>query len=227
MPKALAAVVTILALGVGAYFLFINRSTAPVAQNATTTPAVTPVLSSVSVQEEADLYKINVAYPHFGVAAADAAVDAIVQTDIAQFKNEAVAIDYLPTAKYEMIGLFDTTTIADDLVSARLIVSRDTGGAHPNATVVGFNFNPQTGTAYSQDDALAMIGMDLQQLSIEAMRQLNADAGDAIQFPEGAAPSRDNYAAFVIGENQVTFYFQQYQVAAYAAGILEISVPRK
>ena len=226
MPKALAALVTIIALGVGAYLLFTNRP-ADTGTLATSTPTQTMGIATTTVSEEADLYKIDVAYPHFGVAEIDASIDTAIQADIAQFKGEAVAIDYLPTAKYEMIGQFDTTTISDQVVSARLVVSRYTGGAHPNATVVGLNFNPKTRIAYSMDDALALIGMDLQQLSGEAKRQLNLDAGDWIQFPEGADPTRENYATYVIGEREVIFYFQQYQVAPYAAGILDISVPRK
>lgn len=228
MPKVIIGVIAVLALGAGAYLLLTNRTTTS-AQNATTTPSqsASPSLTTATIKEETDLYKIDIAYPHFGIAQVDAAIDASMRSDAAQFKSEAVAIDYLPTAKYEMMGEFDNVTTSKDIASARLVVSRYTGGAHPNATVVGLNFNPQTGSAYTLDDALRMIGMNLQQLSVEAKRQLNANVGDWIQFPEGADPTRENYATFVIGEGKVTFYFQQYQVAPYAAGILDISVPRK
>ncbi len=226
MPKVTLAVIAILALGAGAYLLLSNR-TEEATNTATSTPTEQIALATTTIEEEADLYTIDIEYPRFNQAAIDTVIETLVKTDVAAFKKDAVAIDYLPNAKYELTGRFDTSYVGTDVVSARLLLSHYTGGAHPNTIAYGLNFNPKTGTAYTLDDALRMTGFTLSQLSTESLRQLNEKAPDWIQFPEGAEPTADNYKTFVIGKRDVTFFFQQYQVAAYAAGILSVTVPRR
>ena len=46
-------------------------------------------------------------------------------------------------------------------------------------------------------------------------------------FEEGADTNPENFSSFVISADKVTFIFQQYQVAAYAAGPQEVSFERK
>ena len=49
--------------------------------------------------------------------------------------------------------------------------------------------------------------------------------GNAL-FADGALPKPENYQTFVVGADSVTFIFQEYQVAPYAAGPQEVSLPR-
>ena len=71
-----------------------------------------------------------------------------------------------------------------------------------------------------------MIGMTLEQVSAAATSQLKAKLGDAM-FEEGANTNPENFSSFIISNDKVTFIFQPYQVAAYAAGPQEISVERR
>lgn len=226
MPRAVLTVLALAALLGGAYLLYAYR-TGESANNLSATSAPSLSVSTKTIDEETERYLLHVKYPHFGSAAIDRAIDARIMQDVDVFKSEARAIDFVPTGMYEMSSTFDTVTTSADVASARLVLSQYTGGAHPNATVIGLNFDPKSGSAYTLADALRMTGMSLQALATEAKRQLKAAYGEAIQFPEGADPTAENYSAFVIGEKEVTFYFQPYQVAAYAAGILDVSVSKK
>ncbi len=226
MRKPLLALVAIIALGAGAYLLLTNRPE-QTAHTATSTPTQQLSLTTATIKEDADLYSIDIEYPHFNNPAIDATIDGLVRRGVAEFKADAVATDHPPTTKYELTGRFDTPYMDDDVASARLLLSHYTGGAHPNTIVYGLNYDSKTGAVYVLDDALRLTGLTLQQLSVESLRQLNEKAADEIQFPGGAEPRVENYGAFVIGEDDVTFFFQQYQVAAYAAGILKVTVPRK
>jgi hypothetical protein len=227
MQKLLVAVLVIIVLALGAYWVYSQRGPAPFVNEVDTPIAVAVVVSTTTVAEETDLFIVDVVYPHFGVAAIDTSIDAMMRSHIATIKSDAAAIDFAPTAKYELTTRFDSVYTSERVVSARLIVSHYTGGAHPNSTVVGLNFNPATGEKYTLQDALAMIDLPLPQLATQSKIQLQAETGEALQFPEGADATAENYSAFVISANKVTFYFQPYQVAAYAAGILDVSFPRK
>ena len=111
-------------------------------------------------------------------------------------------------------------------MSARLIVSIYMGGAHPVSLVYGLNFDRATGRELTQEDALRMLDMSLEQVSAEAISELNAQFDEGVFFVEGAVAKPENYSTFAIDEGTVTFIFQPYQVAPYAAGVREVSFPR-
>lgn len=180
-------------------------------------------VATSSVTLETDTYKINVVYPKFGNTKADAEVQAIVDKAVGDFK----AMPPNPTpvaAKNELIGQYRDAYIGSDLMSARMDIYQFTGGAHGGTTAYGLNFHGN-GSSYTLDEVLELIGKTLPQVSEEATKELT-DRFQMVQFPEGVAPTPDNYATFVIGKDAVTFVFQQYQVEAYAAGMPEIQFRR-
>jgi hypothetical protein len=55
-----------------------------------------------------------------------------------------------------------------------------------------------------------------------AIEMSNAD-----WLKQGAGPEEENYSVFLINpDNSITFYFGDYQVAAYAAGNFKVIYPR-
>ena len=54
------------------------------------------------------------------------------------------------------------------------------------------------------------------------MQQLKVILGEDIIAPEGADPKPENYNVFLVGKDKVTFIFNNYQVAPYAAGHQEV-----
>ena len=111
-------------------------------------------------------------------------------------------------------------------MSQRLNLYQDMGGAHGLPIVVGLNYDAATGRELTQDDALRMTGLTLQQISTQALKELHQEFGESV-FTEGAEPKSDNYRTFIVGPYNVTFIFQAYQVVAYAAGMPEVSFERK
>ncbi|MBI5470679.1 DUF3298 domain-containing protein [Candidatus Kaiserbacteria bacterium] len=219
MPRFIAFLITvaaILALVLGAVFVF--RMPGPSLAPAQAT------LATSTVQEETSGYVINVAYPQFGIPAADIQIKAIVDRAVTDFKM-VPPYNEPGFPKYEFDGSYDSAYIGPDIVSARLILYQDTGGAHGNAIAIGLNFDASSGVPISLDEALALIGKTLPEVADAATKQLTKDF-DIVQFPEGATPTLENYQTFLISKNSVTFIFQQYQVEAYAAGMPEISFSR-
>ena len=173
---------------------------------------------------ETDVYKIDVAYPVFGIPQIDSHTKSIVQKAVMDFKNNPPN----PTpvaAKNEMIGMYGDVYSDEDIISAKMEIYQFTGGAHGGTVTYGLSFDQKAGTLLTLDDALTLTGMSLGQISEAAKKQLTMRFG-MVQFPEGAAPTPENYSTFIVSKDAVTFIFQQYQVEAYAYGMPEISIPR-
>ena len=185
-----------------------------------------------TVFDDTATYHIEVRYPQFGIPSVDEKIKAAVDTALTEFRAypaNPLAGQALESAtpKNEFTGSFDAVYVGPEVVSVELLLSEYTGGAHPNTAVVSVNIDLKTGSEITLDDALARIGRTLPQVATQSLAQLKAAVGEDIIFPEGAGANPDNYGTFLIGTSTVTFVFQNYQVAPYAAGIQKVSFPLK
>ena len=62
------------------------------------------------------------------------------------------------------------------------------------------------------------------QVKAQMTERLGTDWQGAL-FEEGFAPNDDNYSNWIIDGQTLRIYFPPYQVAAYAAGSFEVSIP--
>jgi hypothetical protein len=222
-----AAILIVLA---GGYVVFSRFNKAFTPSDTTTIATEEINITTARVQEETDTYRIDAKYPQFGIPTIDERVEEFVQGAITQFKSD-VALGPPPpdsvVQQYDFTSLFDTVHVGSDVVSARLVISTYMGGAHPNSFISGLNFERSTGKMLTLNDALSMIGLLLEQVAEKAKEELEVKLGESIIAPEGADATPENYSSFVVGAEDVTFIFQPYQVAPYAAGPQEVSIPRK
>jgi hypothetical protein len=158
----------------------------------------------------------------------DAKIDAAVKAATDAFKADVAQMGAPETgfSKYSFKGEAADTYSGGDIVSERINLYQDTGGAHGLPIVITLNYDSSTGDEVTLDKALSLIGLTLQQVSDKALAQLHQEYGDSV-FVDGAAPKPENYQTFIVGPYNVTFIFQAYQVVAYAAGMPEISFARK
>lgn len=187
--------------------------------------ATVPAVATSTIAETTEDYVIDVQYPQFGVPAIDTQIRAIYDGSVAALKASPVVMHDMTAATNSFTGRFDKVYIGRDYISAELILSSYTGGAHPSTIFTGVVFD-RTGKRVSLDDVLALTGKTLPEVSTAAREQLGAKLGDGFMFTEGADAKPENFASFVVDEDAVTFIMQQYQVAAYAAGQQYVSVPR-
>ena len=219
------AVVAALAAGIG----YLARvAVEPDDSTATVTPAVdlAQQVTMVTLRESSPEYSIDVAYPQLGVAL-DSEIRDLVEDRSAQIRD--LAREYPPDSvspgPYTLDGTLHSVFIDPDIVSIRLSLYGYTGGAHGGSTTYGFNLNRRSGTALTLDDALSLIGLSLSELADQSLAQLEADLG-TVDFPEGVSSQPENFQTFVVDADEVTFVFQEYQVAPYAAGPQQVSFPR-
>ena len=224
MNRALAVAAILVVLG-GGYALYKAFTRVPPASDVLSDARV----ATATEREEADTYVIDAKYPQFDIAAIDAQVEAVVGEALTQFKNDVTLGPPPPgsaVARYEFQSMFDSAYVGPDVVSAKLVVSTYMGGAHGNAVIYGLNYDRESGNQLTLDDALSMIGLSLAEVAERAKTELTTKLGADIISPEGADPTPENYATFIVGPERVTFVFQVYQIAPYAAGLQEVSFAR-
>lgn len=182
-----------------------------------------PILQTSEITETGSNYDIVAKYPTFGVTAFDARIKQAVDEAIMEIKN-APAPDPA-TYKNALDIRFMQPYIGPDFLSVKLAITQYTGGAHPMTIVSGLNYDRKTGKILMLSDVLPMIGLTVSQVSEQATAQLTQKLEGSI-FPEGVNTNPENFSSFTVSADKVTFIFQPYQVAAYAAGPQEVSFPR-
>ncbi len=189
-------------------------------------PAASVSVQTERLQESTDTYAIDVQYPQFGILAIDDQIKAVVEGAASEIRDYPANPPDSAVGQNTLDGNFEKVYVGPDVVSVELLLSQYTGGAHPMTILIGLNFDRATGRKLELNDALRLIGKSVADISAEATRQFRQKFADAF-FAEGADTNPENYSSFVISEDKVTFMFQAYQVAAYAAGPQQVSFARQ
>lgn len=232
MQKLLVALIFTAALG-GVIWFALTQNTAPVALPGTVPETVgtgttgAPVSEDKNVSEETASYKIDVDYRLFGIPSVDSHIEAEVKKAIDAFKKDAANFDpAVQSRPYTFSGEVADVYAGNDIVSERINLYQDTGGAHGLPIVLTLNYDARTGETITLDRALSLIGMSLTDVAAQSLAQLKQGYGESV-FVDGAKPTKENYATFIVTPYNVTFIFQAYQVVAYAAGMPEVEFSRK
>ncbi len=228
MKKLLVAIIFIAALGGVMYFALYQKPAMVAVQGVVPEPTVgTTGAETKTIKEEATSHVIDVDYRLSGIAVVDAHVEAEVQKAINAFKNDARNFNpVVETRPYTFSGDVGEFYVGNDIVSERINLYQDTGGAHGLPIVLTLNYDANTGETITLDRALSLIGMSLSQVAAKSLAQIKQEHGDSM-FPDGATPTAENYSTFIVSASSVTFIFQPYQVVAYAAGMPEVTFARK
>jgi hypothetical protein len=119
--------------------------------------------------------------------------------------------------------------LTDTLLSLSVNDEYYTGGAHGGSGVYFINLNPKTGAEFTLDnffiadyqDALTQVG----DKSFRQSRQL-ADTASLVdnyfEFPEDKFELNKNYG---FKKEGIVFYYNNYEIAPYAAGPTEVLIP--
>lgn len=224
VDRALVIAAILIALG-GGYLLLkgIDNS-----NRSSETPGVSAQdarITTKSVQEDTDTYRIDVKYPQFNIPAIDADIKSKIDVAVAEFKTYPPNPPESAVSQNEFIGTYEDLYVGPDIVSVALVLSQYTGGAHPLTIVSGLNYDRASGRQLLQEDAFALIGKSLEDVSANVTAELGTRLGEAF-FPEGANTNPENFSSFLISQDTVTFIFQEYQAGPYAAGPQEVSFKR-
>jgi len=171
-------------------------------------------------------YEIAAAYPITKSATITGVFSSFIYNVIESFKADAVEGVEMPEG-YRPVTL-DITYKEEKYEKADnyiFLIYTDTGGAHGLSATRTFVFN-KTGEQIKLDDLFTNgingLGTIADYVKKELMKR---EFADEKWVSDGAAPLEDNYQNFIVSDAGVTFIFDPYQVAPYAAGIQNVLVP--
>jgi hypothetical protein len=191
--------------------------------------------SPLSEESQAPVYKITAQNPYLdpstdpSVQAFNTAVKSIVDGEIAAFKGSMAEMPAMPISagssfdiQYQLIGQkgsiwsiqFNVNGYAD-------------GAAHPYHYAIPFNYDLQNAKQLTLDDIFLPNSNYLQTLSDYSKTELTSrNIGFEDGFQQGAEPTAENYKNWNISnEGFLVITFNEYQVAAYAAGPQVVTIP--
>jgi len=194
-------------------------------------------LGIVKIEDKSAPYiDINAEYPTEGTGSLYVAKQ--VEKIIQEFKT---SFDFSNATKQELEdqGLFDdrryqlyitySAISGPHTISHRVTSYVFTGGAHGNTFIETYTFNAQEKLLFMSDifiDKTKALEI-LSKKSVEYIKN-NPEYKDAIDeawLAEGTTPIEENFAAFEINKDTFGIVFQQYQVAAYVYGNIEVRIP--
>ena len=175
-------------------------------------------------------YEITAAYPQTGVKSIDDSVAGWVRHEVEQFRNQAAPDPDSSLGAWTLD--LDYSIKRNDVGGFALLVSEDTytGGAHPNHGFTSFNFLMPEGQRVELPEVIdgrpglrrlsALATADLLQRLATPERGIDPD-----WIKRGAGPDWANFEVFVLQPTAIEVVFPPYQVASYADGVQEVSIP--
>lgn len=194
--------------------------------------------------KETDAVTINITYPTIpgtseGVARANLAVQSALDKRIAEFEKEADMSMRVDSGFPKDIKSFVTGSPAIEEKNSRyiaLVMGLEwyiRGAAHPAHTMDVYVYDYKADKLLSVDD-LFLPGVDylpvLSRLSREDLR-MQAQEGDMgftyneDMVQDGTEPRKENFSLMLPLRDGLMVYFSEYQVAPYAAGPQQVSIP--
>lgn len=227
-------IITIIAVIVIGWIVFTQYNPATPIIRTSDNTQVEPTWPSVAVDtkiisDENQYYTIEASYPVTNDVTINDKFKAFVEDTIAAFKEDTswVMDPNIDSASEGSLSLSieykeERSAIADNYVFS---ISTYTGGAHGLQVTRTFAFD-QYGAPITLTDLFTNPDGGLKAVATFVQSEITKKKiSDAEWIKEGAAAIPDNYQNFVIGDSGLTFIFDAYQVAPYAAGTQKILVP--
>jgi uncharacterized protein YecT (DUF1311 family) len=188
-----------------------------------------PVAKKVVRIKNADA-EISVSYPLTGNKAIDATIKDYANASVAEFRGDASA-HQRGERPYAFETTYDIARNDGKMFAVIFSIYTDMNGAHPNGDYKTFNFTlPGGEQVFLPEIVDGQPGLD--RVSKLAIARLKHDIGtgenamsDADWIDRGAGPFADSFKNFVWLPDRLRILFPAYQVAAYAAGPQEVSIP--
>jgi hypothetical protein len=169
---------------------------------------------------------VDVRYPQFNKPALDKLLKDKAMAGVGQFIKDAR--EYRDgdeegggePRQYACFIDFTIRMLNSSLISLTYDTYVDYAGAHPTTMMSSVAADFKTGKPIKLDDIFKPNSKYLSTISKSATKSLLAtlDPVEKDNIDSGAAPKPENFSVFYFQPSQIVFYFNEYQVASYAAG---------
>lgn len=176
--------------------------------------------------DEEDDYSMAIYWPETDSTDANAQIDLFIEDAIEEFRG--VYNEYPPIPGYGSYAVEIDWSAATSPETSSVVFSEYwyTGGAHPSAYTRSWTWDNETKRILSLSDVFGPNALEL--VSEASRKQLLEDdwtSTDDEWFLEGTEAIDENYQAWWIDGDTLYVQFQQYQIAAYAAGAPTVEIP--
>lgn len=130
-----------------------------------------------------------------------------------------------PTGKYQAITEGKVLYNKNDLLAISLNYYQYTGGAHGISYQEVFNIDLRSGNILSLQDIFKPGSNYKRIIDREIKHQISRNPENFFPEGEGGFQTISNKQSFLLKDNYLIFYFQPYEIACYAAGIVEFKIP--
>ncbi len=242
-----AGILILIVLGFTIWYMATHQAPTPYAsveETATTTPEMLP---PETYEEHGQYHDITVTYPAETALKASAGTEAdaeavalmgdFVEDTVDEFKTqgnfdkltaEEAAFMGLTNDRKESISITYEEQLGKSTASYVYTLFVDTLGAHPNAFYRTFTFDLKTGAELSIADLFTPRSNYLTRLSAISEFELSKTLGenaDIEYIRQGVTAEALNFQTFSIEGENLILIFPPYQVAPYAFGTQEVSIP--
>lgn len=205
----------------------------PVFQNSYAQPEPSS-LKVVSTYQDTPFYDINIEYPQFLALKGDfnSKISTVVNKRLEEFKKSATenwkarrdmdeSVSENPdTPFYFSIG-WVPAQINDKYISLVLNAYSFSGGAHGDEEVFSFNYDLASNKEITITDIIGSGEENLSKFASLAKEDVQNMLGKDGIFSAGVEPKIENFSTFSFDGTILTIYYQKYQVAPGANGIVK------
>lgn len=139
-------------------------------------------------------------------------------------KKEQESLDY-SVGKYQAITKGKVLYNKNDLLAISLTYYQYTGGAHGISYQEVFNIDLRTGNILNLQDIFKPGSNYKKIINREIKSQISKKPEGFFPEGEGGFQTISDKQSFLLKDNCLVFYFQPYEIACYAAGIVEFKIP--
>lgn len=229
MKKTLYILIGLIIIAIGVYIVL--SGTSKTTQKLGFTEAM--------LEEETPTYTVELSYPQTSTTSpralaetVDSTISQFINNTVTDFKRNYASSEVFGSATSTLGSSWDIQETAHGVQPLTItMVPYASGAAHPNPYLRTFNFSLETGEDLSLAELFEDDTAPLETIAQIARERAVASEGErGFEFSEewlreGTEPVQANYNVFTVGKDALTFYFNPYQIAPYAAGIIEIDVP--
>jgi hypothetical protein len=239
---SIVGLVVVLGLIAWGISLFGHANPAPIKESEVHILSGVATSSGLEYSESHPYYTVDLVYPETGNQQEQTAIEQMLKQELDDFSKNvadsdpAIQPSLAEGYKLSLSTQFQRFSGAGNTTSYLFTLNEDTGGAHPNYSFRTFVFDStgkelslsdlfQSATSNPHADYLNQIaGIATVDVTEQMRTRLGGDPAGSI-FTDGLAPSNENYQDWVLDGNSLHFYFPPYQVAAYAAGDFDVTIP--
>jgi len=169
-------------------------------------------------------YEINVKYPEIQTRRIEKTIKNFVEGIISDFKKVAKEEKISHNWKYSLY-IRGKKYSWKNIESYYFQIYRFTGGAHGNTGIKTFIFDKEKKKFLDISDIVDKKEFEkIKKLVRETLYKKLSDSSSKKWIEEGTEKIAD-FKNFVLSGGKIIFFFPQYQVACYAAGIQKVEIP--